>query len=70
MFLTPDEVADLTGYRQPAKQVEHLRRQRIPFHLNRAGHPKVARAILEGRAAAPAKPATWSPSWAANQPAT
>lgn len=70
MFLTADELADLTGYRQPARQVEQLRRQRIPFHLNRAGHPKVARAILEGRKEAAPKESTWSPSWAANRVAT
>lgn len=70
MFLTKAEVADLTGYQQPSRQVEQLRRQRIPFHLNAAGHPKVARAILEGRAADQKKATTWSPSWAVNQPAT
>lgn len=66
MFLTDEELFDLTGYRQPSKQVAHLKLQRIPFHLNRAGHPKVARAILEGRRPEPKKDATWSPSWAAN----
>jgi len=68
MFLTDEEVADLTGYRQPSKQVAQLRQQGIPFHTNAAGHPKVARAILEGKHAqpvvAPAK--SWSPSWAGN----
>lgn len=69
MFLSEDELVTLTGYRQPAKQVAHLKAQRIPHHTNRAGHPRVARAILEGSKVVSAKaPATWSPSWAANRP--
>lgn len=71
MFLTESELIDLTGYRQASKQVLHLKAQRIPFHTNRAGHPRVARAILEGsKASQPAKPKTWSPSWGANQAGT
>lgn len=65
MFLTDEELAELTGYRQPLKQAQQLKAQRIPFHLNRAGRPKVARAILEGGRAAPAAEKSWSPSWAA-----
>ena len=69
MFLTDEEVADLTGYKQASKQVAMLRRQGVPFHVNAAGHPKVARAILEGaRQQTDSKRiATWSPSWADNQ---
>lgn len=47
MFLTEDELVDLTGYRQAAKQAAHLKAQRIPFHVNRAGHPRVARAAVQ-----------------------
>lgn len=70
LFLTDDELVTLTGYRQPSKQVAHLRAQRIPFHTNRAGHPRVARAAVEGRKVANPAPAgapksSWSPSWAA-----
>jgi hypothetical protein len=71
MFLTDAELIDLTGYRQPAKQCAHLKAQRIPFHTNRAGHPKVARAVLEGRKVVDQpKAKAWSPSWAASQQAT
>lgn len=67
MFLTEEELIELTGYRQANKQVAHLKAQRIPFHTNRAGHPRVARAILEGRKAVEqTKSGTWSPSWAGN----
>lgn len=50
MFLTPDELRTLTGKAQKAKQVEHLRRQGIPFYLNASGHPIVARSAIEGGA--------------------
>lgn len=72
MFLTEEELVELTGYRQPTKQVAHLKSQHIPFHTNRAGHPRVARAIIEGggikamQAATTPKP-TWNPPWAAVQ---
>lgn len=71
LFLNDDELHDLTGYRQPAKQAAHLKLQRIPFHVNRAGHPRVARAILEGRKNENTRNSgsssnTWSPAWAAN----
>ncbi len=65
MFLTPDELKELTGYRQPSKQVAMLRKQGVPFHVNAAGHPKVARAVLEGGKHSDQKRiATWTPSWA------
>lgn len=70
MFLTDAELYELTGYRQPSKQVAMLRRQGVPFHVNAAGHPKVARAILERPASKDtSKPQkTWTPTWAATLP--
>lgn len=73
LFLTDEELVLLTGYRQHSKQADRLRAQHIPFHTNRAGHPRVTRAAVEGRKVAnPAKPAkdTWSPSWGAVQART
>jgi hypothetical protein len=65
LFLTDDEVVELTGYRQRRKQVEMLKRQRVPFHLNAAGQPKVARAALEGsRSDRNGSVKGWTPSWA------
>ena len=65
MFLTESELVELTGYRQKSKQAAQLKAARIPFHINRAGHPKVAKAVLEGRKTTEqAKPKAWSPSWA------
>lgn len=67
MFLTKDEVKDLTGYSQQSKQIAQLKAQRIPFHISHSGHPKVARTVWEGGKAPVAKKATtWSPSWAAS----
>ncbi len=70
MFLSEQELIDLTGYRQASKQAAHLKAQRIPFHTNRAGHPRVARAVLEGRKVVEKTAKSWSPSWAGNQLAT
>lgn len=65
MFLTEAELVDLTGYRQASKQVAHLKSQRIPFYLNKANHPRVARAVLEGGGKQkPTKPQGWTPPWA------
>lgn len=70
MFMTSDELAELTGYRQPSKQVAMLRRQGVPFHVNAAGHPKVARAIIERSSSnethKPQK--NWTPPWAVTLP--
>lgn len=64
MFLKPEELIELTGYKQAAKQTAMLRRQGIPFHVNAAGQPKVARAMIEGMRQPKADPPTWSPRWA------
>ena len=69
MFLSEQEMIDLTGYKQASKQVAHLKLQRIAFHTNRAGHPRVARAILEGRKVVEKTAKSWSPSWAENRAA-
>lgn len=43
MFLTPDELRELTGYRLPGKQIAWLRRYGWRYAVNAAGHPRVAR---------------------------
>ena len=70
VFLTDAELVELTGYKQASKQVAHLKAQRIPFHTNCAGHPRVARAVLEGRKVSEKTSKSWSPSWAGNRAAT
>lgn len=74
LFLDDEAMFRLTGYRQKAKQVAQLRKERIPFHLNRSGHPRVARAVVEGRKVAAdvqkSNKQAWSPSWAASAAST
>lgn len=38
-FLSDDEVARLTRYKQPKKQKEHLIKEGIPFTVDRSGRP-------------------------------
>lgn len=68
MFLSADEIADLTGIRRGRAgktrgqlQGEHLRSQGIPFFINAAGEPKVARAFFEMKKPEPPKKA-WQPA--------
>lgn len=58
MFLTAEELRDLTGYQKPAMQKKWLAARAWAYEVNAAGHPKVLRALVEKRmgisAAAPA----------------
>lgn len=58
MFLTPDELAELTGRKIKSKQIEALRRMGLPFHVNACGKPVVSVAAIDGhrQAIAPPKP--------------
>lgn len=49
MFLTKDEVAELTGRKTKSKQVEQLRKMAIPFWVNALDAPVVPRSAIEGR---------------------
>lgn len=48
IFLTDEEMIEMTGYRQPAKQIRWLQKWRIRHTVNRDGRPKVTRAAVEG----------------------
>ena len=48
MFLTPDELVTLTGFRRPSRQIEWLRARRIRHYVNGVGHPIVAKATIIG----------------------
>lgn len=55
LFLSPEEIAELTGICKAKDgqsryelQARQLRLMNIPFWLNAAGIPKVARAIITG----------------------
>ena len=47
-FLCPADLHTLTGYQRPAKQIEVLRWQGIPFRVNAAGRPVVCWSAVEG----------------------
>jgi len=49
MFLTPDELADLTGYKHREKQKAALRSMGIKFETRPDGRPRVLRCVLERR---------------------
>ncbi|MGY2277403.1 DUF4224 domain-containing protein [Pseudomonas monsensis] len=49
MFLTPEEVANLTGYKRPAAQIRWLTAERYGFAVGGDGHPKVLRQVVIGR---------------------
>lgn len=46
MFLTKEEVGDLTGHARPAIQARWLRTNAIPFIIGGDGHPKVPKQSL------------------------
>jgi hypothetical protein len=47
MFLTPDQVQTLTGFKRPAKQREALRQMRIRHYVRPDGRPMVIESDLE-----------------------
>lgn len=47
IFLTPEEMAELTAYKRHGKQIAALRAMGIPCTVNAAGRPIVARALFE-----------------------
>nr|WP_246216305.1 DUF4224 domain-containing protein [Paraburkholderia agricolaris] len=49
MFLSTQELVQLTGRKVKAKQIDALRRMGIAFFVNALGRPVVARAAIEGK---------------------
>jgi hypothetical protein len=48
MFLTAEELLELTGLRRPSAQIRWLRSRQIRHYVNAVGHPVIARAWLIG----------------------
>ncbi|MGC2459261.1 MAG: DUF4224 domain-containing protein [Gallionellaceae bacterium] len=48
LFLTDEELHELTGFTRKARQIAQLRKMGIPFHINGCGKPKVTRSAIEG----------------------
>lgn len=61
LFLSDDELRELTGRKVRRLQIEQLRRMLIPFHVNALGRPVVTRAAVLGQAKE-AAPKKWAPS--------
>jgi hypothetical protein len=49
LYLTADELHDLTGQRWKSKQIEWLRAKRWRFEVTAEGFPRVARAYWQRR---------------------
>lgn len=49
MFLTPQEVADLTGYQKPSAQIRWLDGERFGYVIGGDGQPKVLRDVVLSR---------------------
>ncbi len=43
LFLTQDQVIELTGYKKQSCQISYLTRERIPFRINGMGKPIVVK---------------------------
>jgi biotin operon repressor len=62
LFLSDEDLHELTGFVVKAKQIEQLRKQGIPFFVNASGRAKVARAAVEGRKAESQPHQVWKPA--------
>lgn len=66
MFLTDDELFELTGYKSAQKQVKWLINRGWVYQLNRIGRPKVDREYCRSKMGnKAAEVATVEPNWAA-----
>lgn len=53
MFLTAEDLADLTGRNNRKLQVEALKKMGLPLWINAIGRPVVPKTAIEGRKEAP-----------------
>jgi hypothetical protein len=60
-FLTREEIKELTAAHWKKHQIETLRAQRIPFFINAAGWPVVARTAVQGTGSTASNAAGWTP---------
>lgn len=62
MFLSTQELVELTGRKVKAKQIEALRGMGIAFFVNALGKPVVTRTAVEGKSVVSRERAT-QPTW-------
>ena len=53
MFMTPEEVAELTGYKRPCDQIKWLEAERFGYVVGGDGRPKVVKELVLSRLASP-----------------
>lgn len=63
MFLTPLEVAELTGRPQPKRQIKWLTDKRWLYETGADGRPKVSRAYALQRLGDKGAISQWEPDW-------
>jgi hypothetical protein len=61
LFLSPDELSNLTGRKIARLQIDQFRRMMIPFYINALGRPVVTVAAIVGAEKQP--PATGAVTW-------
>jgi len=63
LFITAEELRELTGYALKNRQIKQLRTMGIAFRVNGCGRPVVTRSAVEGVKEQPgAHPAEWRPT--------
>lgn len=62
LFLTPQEMQELTARKSNRGQIAALRAMGIPFRVNAAGRPVVCRSAVEGQPAPPPAAEVWRPA--------
>lgn len=51
LFLTGQEIKELSGFSWKSKQIAWLKATAIPFRINATGHPVITRTAIQGRPA-------------------
>lgn len=64
LFLTAEELRELTGYALKARQIAQLRVMGVAFRINGCGRPVVTRAAITGQTMdqSAAQPQAWRPT--------
>ena len=65
MFLTVDELADLTGLKRPTAQLNWLRLRGWPVESDAKGRPRVLRSVVEARLGGVSAPTRAEPNFGA-----
>lgn len=65
LFLQPDELVVVTGFRQKSRQHQWLKANRVPHKLNALGKPVVSRAKWEEAQGKTARATKSQPNWGA-----